>query len=202
MERYNILMKTKLSLANITDLCKRMVDEEFEIWETIYPNAYEKEDLIQELLCAYYQKVFPRLDELDKVSAANGHKLITYVAQKLSTQLYNIRRHYRTLYRQHLNMTIETIDWIAEEEDEEESDLTKYYRPLMAQQPKQPDVEVSEQDDLETFVMRLGKTDREILKLYLDGLTERDIAEEVGISQPAVHKRIAGLHKMAEEEMK
>lgn len=195
-------MKTKLTTEELMRLCRELTATEFGTWENIYPNGYELDDLFQELLCAYYQKVFPRLNELDKAATANGHKLITYVRQKLSTQLYDIRRRYRAQYKQLLNMTLETVDWIAETEESDEGlETKKYLRPLMAQQPQQADDAVSEKDDIDSFRETLDEMDTRIFDLIRYGNTEREIAELVGISQQAVHKRIAKMQIKAKEEI-
>jgi RNA polymerase sigma factor (sigma-70 family) len=68
-----------------------------------------------------------------------------------------------------------------------------------------PDEEYSERETFSTFaqtIAKLDKTDRLIyLSIRMKGKTEREIAKELGISQPAVHKRLVKTAEYVKKNM-
>lgn len=165
------------------NFCKACVCKAIKSGRTLKA-GYDMQDATQETYC----KVLKRLANVDKLEADckrradNGkpNTLAAVVCRAANATMENIAYHHRkdskttsTEITTADDETLDLLDTVAATDDTEQTAIIRA--------------------ELKRFVSGLGDTNKIIFAGMVDGLTERELAPTVGISNVAVHNRIVKL---------
>lgn len=162
------------------NFCKACVCKAIKAGRTLKP-GYDMGDATQETYC----KVLERLANVDKLEAdckqrANNGKpdtLAAVVCRAANATMQGIAYHHRKDSKATSQTTtadgetLDLLDTVAAADNTEQAAIIRA--------------------ELKRFVAGLDDTNKIIFAGMVDGLTERELAPTVGISNVAVHKRIA-----------
>lgn len=189
MEREIISQWNALTPEQQINFCQNCIKKSIKSGRTLKP-GYDMDDATQETYC----KVLQRLANVDKLKAdcqrrdsqGKPDTLAAFICRAANSTMEGISYHHRKDSRATSQTTaneswqeLDVLDTIASSDNTETSAIIRA--------------------EIRRFVGCLDNINKVIFAGMVDGLTEREIAAEIAISNVAVHKRIA---KMKNELIK
>lgn len=183
--------------TEVCHLALLIAKAEFRQYSRIYPPSYQTEDLEHDLICHY-------LSVKDKVLGADSP--INYATRCLYREKDRIHREYKlkVIYveseildgRFEGNNYFELLEGAGKLnlwDDNEKVINTEENRKASPVRPVSAKSEFSDLDKVEAWEIikaTLNQEEQKIVDLYMDGKTEREMAEATGKSHQAIHKQI------------